>query len=481
MSAKRGRFPAEPVVVLDDEAFVQQSIEASLSSHGINHIVLCGSAEELFESVTRAGGASALLLDLMIPGLSGLELVTRVRERYPDIPIIVVTGAADIHLAVECMKLGVFDFLTKAIDETRLVSSVKRATEWRELADENVRLRTRLFDRQIRNSAALAGVVYRDQRMHSVFLYAESVARSSQTILITGETGVGKEVVARAVHRMSGKEGEFVPVNVAGYDDAMFADALFGHTAGAYTGAQAKRTGLVGQARGGTLLLDEIGELTPPSQVKLLRLLENREYYPLGSDALRRSDARVIVSTNRDLEAEMENGAFRKDLYYRLQTHHIAIPPLRERPDDILPLARHYLEEAGREYGKELSGFTEDALEIVESLPFPGNVRELRALLFDAASRDRDGKIDVDDLPERAEDTKSSTARLSGRQSDAKDDSGAAGLSLSGGDFPTLQAASARLIELALERTGGNQAEAARLLGISPPALSRRLRRSREE
>lgn len=473
MTRQANRYPEHPVVVVDDETLVLQSISASLASRGITNIRKCEDARGLFSLMESEHEAAAILLDLMMPGMAGSELVREVRQRYPDVPVIVVTGAADVSTAVECMKLGVFDYLSKAIDEARLLSTVTRAVEWRELADENARLRKGMLARELRTPEAFADIVFSDQRMLSVFLYVESVAVSSQTILVTGETGVGKELVAQAIHRASGRAGDFVPVNVAGYDDAMFADALFGHVAGAYTGAATNRGGLIAQAKGGTLLLDEIGDLSAQSQVKLLRLLESREYYPLGSDSRRRSDARVLVSTNVDLSEAIASGRFRGDLYYRLETHHVHIPALRQRKDDIPPLVRHFMGPAGAEYRKQINAVTGEALDAFDAFNYPGNVRELRALVFDSAGRDSDGVIDVDDLPERL----SPFVQPHGEAGSPRP-----GLNIAEGGFPTLRQATDYLISEALKRTNGNQTEAARLLGISAPALSRRLsRRDRNE
>ena len=272
-------------------------------------------------------------------------------QEHPELPVIVLTGANDVETAVRCMKDGAFDYLLKPVDEARLESAVRRAIEIGAMRRENSTLKRYLLTDALEHPEAFAAIVTAAKSMRAIFQYAEAVAPTPLPILVTGETGVGKELIARAIHAPERPPGPFLPVNVAGLDDALFSDALFGHKRGGFTGADRDRPGLVEQAAGGTLFLDEIGDLSPASQVKLLRLLQEGTYYPIGSDVMKRADIRVLVATNRDLRALQASGGFRKDLYYRLQAHHLHLPPLRERREDLPLLVAHFLAEGGPRAG----------------------------------------------------------------------------------------------------------------------------------
>jgi two-component system nitrogen regulation response regulator GlnG len=398
------------------------------------------------------------------------ELLVRVREEHPEVPVVIITGNTDVATAVACMKMGTFDYLVKTIEESKLIATVSRAVELRELRRENISLRNHLVRQNLEHPEVLSGIVFHDDRMKAVLMYVESIARSNQTVLITGETGTGKEVIARAIHDMSGRKGNFVAVNIAGLDDTMFSDTLFGHVKGAYTGASQERKGLIGTAAAGTLFLDEIGDLSIKSQVNLLRLLETREYYPLGSDLARRTDARIIMATNQDVRKAIAEGRFRRDLFFRLQTHHVQVPPLRDRPGDLQPLADHFFQEACAEYGREANGISREVYSLLRRCSFPGNIRELRSLIFDAVSQHRGGELS----PESFKQSLGGSASLAAEVHEEEP-------LVIGAEFPTLKQATGFLIEEALRRSGGNQAAAARLLGISPPALSRRLSREQKD
>ena len=461
-------YPRRSILIVDDEYYILLNLSGILKANGIDNLITCQDSREVMKILAEREIA-VLLLDLTMPHLSGQELLPRIREEYPQIPVIVITGTAEVETAVECMKLGVFDYLVKAIEESKLLSTVRRAIELRELRDENIALRDHLFRQSLEKPQSFEGIVFRDEKMKAVLLYVESIARSEQTTLVTGETGVGKEVVARAIHNLSVRKGEFVAVNVAGLDDTMFSDTLFGHLKGAYTGAGGDRKGLIGAAAGGTLFLDEIGDLSTKSQLSLLRLLETHEYYPLGSDLARRTDARIIVATNRNLRQAVVEGHFRKDLYYRLQTHHVHVPALRDRPGDLEPLFSHFLAQACEEYQREVPQVSRNLLSLLRRYSFPGNIRELRSMIFDAVSRHPGGPLPVETF-EQATEANALLEPEIGQE---------VALSI-GSNFPTLREATELLIGEALRRSGGNQAQAARLLGITPPALSRRLSRDKE-
>jgi DNA-binding NtrC family response regulator len=453
------------ILLVDDEEFVLRSWMAILAAAGLENTHPCSDSRKVLEEIERLD-ADLVVLDLVLPHVRGEVLLGEIRTRFPDVPVIVVTGMGDVNLAVECMKRGAFDYLQKPVEMDRFTTSVERGLEFRELSNENRVLKSRFLSRELEHPEAFSEIVTQDERMYSLFLYAEAIARSSQPVLITGETGVGKELFAGALHQLSGRTGPFVAVNIAGFDESMFSDTLFGHRRGAFTGAIQERKGLIEQADQGTLFLDEIGELDTASQIKLLRLLDVREYFPLGSDSVRRSRARIALATNRYLAGMVSAGTFRRDLYYRLSTHSIEIPPLRERKDDLPLLIQHFIGQAAEELGKRPPTVPPQLYTLLETYEFPGNVRELGSLVFDAVSRHRSGVLSLATFRERiGADRAQSADRPPGE------------LVSFGPALPTLTQVTEHLIEEALRRAKGNQSIAASLLGLTQQALSKRLSR----
>ena len=457
-------FPAFGILLVDDEPAWLRSLSLTLeSSAGVTNLFLCQDSRDALPLLDK-GGIGLVLLDLTMPGVSGEELLARVAERHPEVAVIIVSGLNQIDAAVRCMKLGAFDYYVKTDEEDRIVSGVLRAIRMIELREENRAVTSSLAAGRLAHPEAFAGIVTRSRAMFSVFAYIEAVAKSRQPLLVTGESGVGKENVVRAVHAASGLAGPFTAVNVAGLDDAVLSDTLFGHVRGAYTGAEAARKGMVEEAAGGTLFLDEIGDLSIASQVKLLRLLQEGEYYPLGSDQPKRLRARVVAASHRDLAAEEAAGRFRRDLYYRLRTHQVHIPPLRERPEDIEPLLRHFLAEAAASLGKPVPTPPRELAGCLAAYPFPGNVRELRAMVFDAVSLHAGRMLSMQSFLAaiaRAEPCPAAPPANPFAPFER---------------LPTFTEAAEFLVVEALRRSGGNQTMAARLLGISQPALSKRLK-----
>ena len=336
--------PSLPILIVDDELHALLGYEMLLLAEGMANVVAFQSGREALAYLCQHEVAS-VLLDLVMPGMSGEEVLSVATRDHPDVPVIVITATNDVETAVACMKAWAFDYIVKPVDKAKLVTAVKRAFDFRELYLENASLRKRILDKRLEHPEAFAEIITQNEQMKAIFRYVESIACTVQPVLVTGETGVGKEMIAKVIHRLSQREGSFVAENIAGLDDSLFADALFGHKRGAFTGAERDRGGLIERAAGGTLFLDEIGDLSLSSQVKLLRLLQEREYYPLGSDIRKSTDARVIVATNRYIHALQASGQFRKDLYYRLRLHHIHVPPLRERRDDLPLLAEFFTQE----------------------------------------------------------------------------------------------------------------------------------------
>jgi DNA-binding NtrC family response regulator len=462
-------------MVVDDEIYSLQVCELQLQAEGLTNLICCQNGYEALQ-VLASQEVCAVVLDLHMPEISGEEILNIVASKYPDIPVIITTAVDNVDTAVRCMKAGAFDYIVKPIQKARLMTATKRAVEFRELRRENTLLKESVLDNTLKHPEAFSEIITNNSAMRSVFKYIESVAATSQPVLITGETGVGKELIAQAIHQLSGRLGEMVAVNAAGLDDTTFSDTLFGHKRGAFTGAERAREGLIEKATDGTLFLDEIGDLHQQSQVKLLRLLQEREYYPLGSDAPKATNARILVATNRNLLALQEAGTFRADLYYRLLLHRINVPPLRERRDDIPLLVEYVLQNAAKELGKPKPTPPPELFTLLSVYDFPGNIRELKALIFDAVSRHESGKLSLESFHKHIR--PEASAELSRPAGVAQElDSLYASLQR----LPSLKEAEESLIQEALDRTDGNQTLAAVMLGITRQTLHRRLRKSDKE
>jgi len=466
--------PNRPVLLVDDEEQSLTSFEMALRSVNLNNFIRCLDSREVIPLLTEQE-VEMILLDLRMPHMMGDELLPLINSDFPEVPVIMITGANDVETAVKCMKLGAFDYMVKPVERSRLIGGVKRAIELRELQRENLLLKAHVLSDKVDHPEIFSDIVTCSARMRSIFQYVEAVAASPRPLLITGETGVGKELVARAVHRLSRRKGAFVPVNVAGLDDNVFADTLFGHKKGAFTGAEQARGGLLEQAAGGTLFLDEIGDLSAPSQVKLLRLLQDGEYFPLGSDLAKRSDARILVATNHDLSALQSDGRFRKDLYYRLCDHHVHIPPLRERMEDLPLLLNHFLEKVSATLGKSRPTPPEELLTLLGTCPFPGNIREMESMVFDAVSSHRSGKLSMDVFKSHI----FQKAPVAKKERPPQVHGECVPVSFSE-RLPTLKELEQILVDEAMRRAGGNQSIAALSLGITRQALNKRLHKEKD-
>jgi DNA-binding NtrC family response regulator len=464
-----------PVLVVDDEEQILHGCRIVLRSSGITNIICCQDSREVIGILSNRH-IGVILLDLSMPHLTGEELLPLIREEYPEIPIIVITGANEVETAVRCMKQGSFDYLVKPVEKSRLVSIVKRALEIRNLERENRLLRQRILTYEIECPEAFKNIITSNEKMRAIFQYIEAIAKTGQPVLITGETGVGKELMAKAIHDLSGLKGDFIAVNVSGLDDTLFADTLFGHKKGAYTSASESRNGLVQKASNGTLFLDEIGELSFLSQVKLLRLIQEKEYLPLGSDMVKHSDARIVVATNQNLRDLINSKQFRKDLYFRLQTHHVHLPPLRDRLDDLLLLVDHFLGKAARSLNKKKPTPPPELFTLLSTYHFPGNIRELESMIFDSVSKHTSRKLSLDVFKERIfQDNQPHQVKSDLCQPDKKS------LFSFSEELPTIKEVTRLLIAEAMKRAKGNQTIAAHILGISQQALSARLKRYRED
>jgi DNA-binding NtrC family response regulator len=464
-----------PVLLIDDEPQVLRSMEMLLRSSGIDPVLAVDDSRKALPLLARQSVA-AILLDLSMPHISGEELLESISSEYPDIPVIIITATNDLDTAVKCVRIGAFDYLVKPVDEDQLLSSVKRAMEMSALRNEVLTLRESIFERDVRDKEAFADIVTCDAAMLAIFRYLVAISVSTQPALITGETGTGKELIARAIHQLSGRTGEFVVIDSAGLDDTLFSDSLFGHTKGAYTNAIQNREGLVARAKGGTLFLDEIGDLSAPSQIKLLRLFQENTYYPVGSDKPHLSDARFVVATHRDVEQLVEEDKFRKDLYYRLRAHRIDLPPLRERQDDIPLLIEHFLNEAATTLNKPAPSVPGELMALLQNYHWPGNVREFKAVLFDAVARNDRAVLPLQSFRELLD---AGDSVITHTESSSTDTSNI--VDFFSDRLPTLKEAEAFLIEAALQRANGNQGTAAAMLGMTRQALNKRLVRRRKD
>lgn len=490
-----GREPA--ILIVDDDELTAELYQAHLQGAGFDHLIVCADSRDVMK-IAADNVIATVLLDLNMPYVSGQELLDLLRADYPDISIIVLTSEDRVDTAVECMKKGAFDYIAKPVEPNRLINAVRLSATIRELRDEVSILTT--GSSNLLHPEAFEEIITISQAMLRVLRYVEAVSASPKAVLVTGESGTGKELIARAIHRVSARAGEFVAVNVSGLDDTMFSDTLFGHVRGAYTGADSYRGGLVERATGGTLFLDEIGDLPVGAQVKLLRLLQEAEFYPLGADRPERANVRIVAATNADLASRQEEGTFRKDLYFRLMSHRVHLPPLRERPEDLEPLTAAFLSDAAGSMGKRVPTVPRELYTLLATYDFPGNVRELQAMIFDAVSRHAGGVLSLSHFAGYIDDqrgqrggpfisvqaggsapgqamSQDATAQSRAQLEAAGTAEADARIFTYTGAFPTLHEVEDYFVSQALERAKGNQSIAARMLGVSQSTLSRRLRR----
>jgi len=464
-------FPSKPVLIVDDEENILVGFSAELKYNGIKNIITCSSSLEVMD-ILEKNDVTMVFLDLMMPGISGRELLSSITENHPNIPVVVITASSDIDTAVACMKQGAHDFLSKPVEQGRLASVCRRTMEYAEMKLEIKRLSTTLLDNGRVFPQAFDPIITRNPAMEAIFRYIGSVASTSQPLFITGETGTGKDLIAKAVHMLSQRKGEFVKVNTAGLDDTMFSDTLFGHAKGAYTGADSIRPGLVEKAGEGTLFLDEIGDLSHLSQVKLLGLIQDREYLRIGDDRTRFSGARIIAATNIDCCDLNDGKKFRRDLYFRLMTHHVHLPPLRKRAEDIRLLINHFTLKASRDLNKKRPEINNDLYAMLEGYHFPGNVREIEAMVFDAVSTCKGKSLDMDVFQKHMEQSNTRQESKDVMITSLEKESCFSNFQ----SLPTLKEACDLLVREAMERSSGNQAQAAKILGISRQALNKRIR-----
>jgi DNA-binding NtrC family response regulator len=463
-------YPANPVLIVDDEEAIIHGYRETLTGAGISNLICCTDSREALKVIAKHD-IEAVILDLTMPHISGEELLEKIVLTQPDVPVLVISGKNDIDSAITCMKIGAHDYLIKPVTCARILSATQIILDVRALHRETQSLRRKLRDADIKNSENFSGIITGNEQMKSIFAYIDAISGTPHPILITGETGVGKERFAQAIHQSSQRQGEFVAVNVAGLDDNTFSDTLFGHKKGAYTGANTSRPGLIQTAAGGTLFLDEIGDLSPTSQVKLLRLLQEQEYLPLGQDLPEKSDARIIVATNADLAEKQRDGGFRPDLFYRLNTHMIRIPPLRDRMDDLAILVDHFMETASKVIGRKRPTPPKELIPILMGYHYPGNVRELEAMITDAVSRHTSHILSTQSIKAHIAAGSSCNSTPSSFPTES---------SFFSDVLPKYHEIRGMLIDEALKRTDNNHTRAAEMLSVSRQVIWRHVNSKKE-
>ena len=443
------------VLLVDDDRALVETLALGLSKRG--HDTACETSADAAFARVLAEDFDVLVTDLRMPGSDGLALCARVAEDRPDLPVVVMTGFGSLDAAVAAIRAGAYDFIAKPVTLDVLAIAVERAARTHALTAEVKRLRS------AESHASPHDRVGESTAMRKVYDMVARIAAADVSVLITGESGTGKEVIARALHQGSRRaSGPFVAVNCSAMPEALLESELFGHTRGAFTDAREARTGLFVQAKGGTLLLDEIGEMPLNLQPKLLRALQERKVRPVGSNTEIAFDARIVAASNRDLEEAIEEKRFREDLFFRLNVIQLPLPPLRSRQADVLPLAQHFLTTFARRARREVTGIAPAAAEKLVAYSWPGNVRELQNCLERAVTLARFEQIVVDDLPEKVRDHRASHVLV------ASDDPA---------ELVPMEEVERRYILRVLETVSGNKTAAARILGIERKTLYRKLER----
>jgi two-component system response regulator HydG len=444
------------VLVVDDERAILETVEILLRGEGFAATVHQNGREAMarLDEIRP----DVVLSDIRMPGFTGLDVLAAVRERDPEIPVILMTAQASLQSAMKAVNEGAYYYLQKPFSNDELVALCRRAADTRRLSRENKALKKEI---RRRDDTSASRPIGRNREFQQVLTLAETIAPTDSTVLITGESGTGKEVLSRYIHNLSDRaSGPFISINCGALPENLLESELFGHVKGSFTGAVRDKEGLLAVARGGTFMLDEVAEMSPALQVKLLRAVQEREVVPVGGTTPIQIDVRIIAATNRDLEQEIRRGSFRSDLYYRLNVITLHLPPLRERPDDIRVLASWFLDRYAQSANGRSLQLSDDALTTLQAYDWPGNVRELENALERAAILTRTDVVEKEALPARI--IEPAPASLVSDRPPAN---------------PTLDLVERAYILYVLQAEGGNKAKAAEVLGIDPSTLYRKLTR----
>jgi len=443
----------QPLVwIVDDDAAIRELLSFMVTEDGCRVESFLSGADVL---AAAAPPPAAVLLDLMMPEIDGVEVLKELRRRHPALPVVILTAVSDIARAVEVTKLGAYDYLTKPVDRDRLLTTLRRAVTQHSLEQEVGRLRGELAERH-----GLRAIVGSSAAMRRVYDQIERVLESDITVFVSGESGTGKELVAKAIHYGSLRSGgPFVDVNCAAIPEGLQESELFGHEKGAFTGAHASHPGKFEQAAGGTILLDEVGEMSPSSQARLLRVLQERSLTRVGGTKSIALDVRVVSSSNRDLAQLVGEGRFRQDLYYRLVVFPIELPPLRRRREDIPALVEHFLAKHAGDAGRRITRVEPAALELLTRHDWPGNVRELENVIHRSLLVASPPELKRDDLPRELTGARTGAPSLDGEPA----------------ELCSLEELERQAIARAIDHFGGNLSDVARLLGIGRSTLYRKL------
>ena len=439
------------ILICDDEEGMRRYLGKMLKSWGYQAEGFASPILLLKTLKETDSAADLLLLDVKMPEMDGIEVLTQLKAQLPQLPVIMMTGHGTIESAVEAMKIGAHDYLTKPFPQEKLFALVKHTLEQHRLREENNALKKELQEQKIP-----AAPIFRSAKFRQAYDLALAVADSDSSTLVLGESGTGKELVAAAIHYASPRKGNrFLAINCAALSETLLESQLFGHIKGAFTGAVQAQKGLLEETDQGTLFLDEVGELSQPLQAKLLRVLQEGEFIPVGATKTKKVDVRFVAATNKDLQQEVNAGRFRQDLFYRLNVISIELPPLRERTEDIEPLAEHFLQKIASKSRRQVEGIAPDALAALKSYHWPGNVRELENVMERCSILARGGMISIDQLPFRADEIQQSSP---------------AALPLNLRDTERLQ------VIRALRETRWNKSRAAQLLGVTRKTIDRKIK-----
>ncbi len=444
-----------PVLVVDDDEGLLLSIKATLVSSGLPEPALVSDSQRVMDLV-REYDFQLILLDLMMPQLTGMEVLQTIKAESPEVACVIVSAIDDVASAVQAMSLGASDYLVKPLNSDKLVALVNRTLEKVSVQHELAQFGSKKVFSNLKKPSAFTGMVAEDEAMALVFHQVEAVAGTDYSVVINGESGTGKEMLARVIHKLSNRsDAPFYAVNMASFSKTIFEDEFFGHAKGAYTDAGNDKMGFFEAANGGTLFLDEITELDPSLQGKLLRVIEEHELYRLGSTEIRNVDVRIIAATNKDINEEILKGVFRADLYYRINMYNIKVPPLRERKQDILPIALHFLKTHARANSKNISSLSPDLEQRLMQYSYPGNVRELENIIAAAVLLEKSNTL-----------TLSATINLLPYEGPER---------RKNVELLTLEELEKRHIEKVLRITAGNRPKAAKILGVNVSTVYRKI------